>query len=152
MTVAAAFLSNAAMRLRFAALLLLLPSLSGCDDVYDRPLVGRYRLQAIDNYDTMSIVWEINGDETVGDGLPGPMVFAAGYDDRYVVAAVHPYDHREAPNDAVTQYFYIDRRFEHDAPNGLPYRGIRGPFDQATYRSEKKRLGLPEFTWHSPKL
>ncbi len=107
------------MCFRLAALLVLMPLLSACD-AYDRTLVGRYKLQAIDTYDDMSIVWRLDGDATVGDGLPGPMVFAAGYDERYVVAAVH-------------------------------HRGIKGPFGGDKYREEKKRLGLPDFTWHNPK-
>ncbi|MBV9882483.1 MAG: hypothetical protein JO276_05695 [Sphingomonadaceae bacterium] len=145
-----------ARRTVLAALLVL----AGCvfDTLYDRTLVGPYRLLAIDEMESMSIVWDIPGGGEVGDGLPGPTVFAAGYDDRFVVAAVHP---ELCPpfakgctghgmNRSVTQYWYVIR--QPDEWQHHPARGIRGPFTQAQFDAEKGRLHLPEFGIRFPEL
>ena len=138
-------------------------ALTGCfafDTVYDRTLVGPYRLLAIDDMESMSIVWDIpdGGGDTVGDGLPGPTVFAAGYDDRFVVAAVHPplcarfangcSEH--GMNRSATEYWYVIRQA--DEQQHHPRRGIRGPFTEARFEAEKVRLHLPEFSIRFPEL
>ena len=135
-----------------AALLTSSCFLPGSDVLYDETLVGPYRLVAIDDMRFMSIVWEIPGGGMVGDGLPGPTVFAAGFDHRYLVAAVHPpvckpfepNCHDAGMRRDVTEFWYVIR--QPDEREHLPYKGIKGPFDEATFDAEKRRLGLPEFT------
>ncbi len=98
------------------------------------------------------MVWDIPGGGLVGDGLPGPTVFAAGYDARYLVAAVHPEYCKPGENGCtkfgmnplVTQYWYVTR--QSDERQKLPYKGINGPFGAEQFASEKHRLHLPEFS------
>ncbi len=126
---------------------------SGCiwDGLYDETLVGPYRLVAVDDMASMSIMWEIPGGGRVGDGLPGPTVFAAGFDDRYLVAAVHPPVCKPLQADChdfgmrrdVTEYWYVIR--QPDEREHLPYKGIRGPFEKAHFQIVKRALNLPEF-------
>ncbi|MCW0196734.1 hypothetical protein [Sphingopyxis sp.] len=112
--------------------------------VHDETLVGPYRLAAADVDEDMSICWSGPGGVCVGDGLPGPTVFAAGYNEKYLVAAVHPRKFPDEPDRVITQYFYVVR--SSDEARKLPYGGIKGPFDEAAYNAEKARLRLPEFT------
>jgi len=120
--------------------------LSGCGFgfVHDETLVGRYKLVAVDTDEQMSLCWSLDSGNCVGDGLPGPTVFAAGFDDKYVVAAVHPHE----SNRSITQYFYVirDKRNEDSDDSGLSHSRIRGPFSPKDYEIEKARLKLPEFT------
>lgn len=132
--------------------------MSGCDTLYDETLDGPYRLHAIDTRETMAILWEIPGGGLVGDGLPGPTVFAAGQDEKYLVAGVHPqfckpFEEgctRHGMNRQVTEYWYVVR--QPDERERLPYAGIKGPFDARAFAAEKQRLGLPDFTIRFPDL
>ena len=110
----------------------------------DETLDGPYRLSTIDVDEDMSICWSGPDGICIGDGLPGPTVFAAGYNKDYLVAAVHPTKFPGPMDRSITQYYYVTR--SPDEAQKLPYSGIKGPFDQATYNREKARLHLPEFT------
>jgi hypothetical protein len=130
-------------------------ALGGCfrsDTVHDETLVGPYRLHAIDTMETMAILWEVPEGGLAGDGLPGPTVFAAGHNDRYLVAAVHPPVCRDLNPECsdfgmrrdVTEYWYVIR-----APSErerIPYNGIKGPLRADQFAAEKARLGLPDFS------
>jgi hypothetical protein len=117
--------------------------LSGCDTAYEETLVGRYKLLAIDIHENMQLCWALDSGTCASDGLPGRTVFAAGFDDRYVVTAVHP----DGAGGTITQFFYVIRdRQNEDDDWGMPYGGVKGPFDQSEYEAEKSRLNLPEFS------
>ncbi len=69
-------------------------------------------------------------------------VFAAGFDDKYVVAENHPDEDRNR-----TAYWYIIRDLKNeDKPLGIPYTGIMGPFGEKQYFELKARLHLPDFS------
>jgi hypothetical protein len=111
---------------------------------HDELLVGPYRLVAIDTDDDMSICWSLPSGDCVGDGLPGPTVFAAGYDDSYLVAAVHPRLLPSPANRGVIDYYYVlrsagDTRFPVESE-------IKGPLTLAEFEREKDRLNLPDFS------
>jgi hypothetical protein len=137
-----------------ASVALMALAVSAClfDTIHDEQLVGPYRLHAIDTMETMAILWEIPGGGLVGDGLPGPTVFAAGHNDRFLVAAVHPPVCPDIGPDcsdfamrrAVTEYWYVIR--SPDERERIPYDGIRGPFSARQFAAEKARLALPEFS------
>ena len=78
--------------------------LSGCGFVHDEKLVARYQLVAVDANNEMSLCWHLDNGNCVGDGLGGPTLFAAGYNDKFVVEAVHPESNRSR-----TVYYYILR-------------------------------------------
>jgi hypothetical protein len=120
---------------RFGSVGLLL-ALAGCGFAHDEPVAGPYRLVAVDSGEQMSLCYSL--DENCV-GRVGPTVFEAGANDAYVVAARHPgNDKRRA------EYFYLIR--ELDGPDADPSIAVRGPFDEATYRQQEARLGLPSFT------
>ena len=148
--------------LRRPALPILLAALAGCwpfhGFAYDEHLVGPYRLNAIDTMDQMAIVWEIPGGGLVGDGLPGPTVFAAGFDSRVLVAAVHPPVCPEPGEECVhpgirrdvTEFWVVIR--QPDEAEHLPYSGIRGSFTADRFEALKRRHGLPDFSVRFPEL
>tara|TARA_R110000868_G_scaffold193397_1_gene438304 strand:+ start:967 stop:1383 length:417 start_codon:yes stop_codon:yes gene_type:complete len=110
---------------------------------HDETLVGRYKLVATDTTEEMSLCWALDSGDCLGDGLPGPTVFAAGFDNKYIVTAIHPMKSGKA----TTQFFYIVRDpANENLDGGLPYKGIKGPFDEYQYKREKAQLLLPEFT------
>lgn len=110
---------------------------------HNETLVARYKLVAIDVKEDMSLCWALDNGNCAGDGLPGPTVFAAGFNDRYVVAAVHP----ATSGKSITQFFYIIRNpADEDKDSGLPYKDIKGPFGKEDYESAKARLHLPDFS------
>ncbi|MGZ8998467.1 MAG: hypothetical protein ACXW2T_06385 [Allosphingosinicella sp.] len=151
------------MRWASALAMALTPALGACsllanDLIHDEKLVGPYRLTAIDTMETLSILWEIPGGGLVGDGLPGPTVFAAGYDQYYLAAAVHP---QYCPpfaencsghgmNRELAEYYYVVRSA--DERERIPYDGIKGPFTASQFEAAKIRLGLPDFSRRFPEL
>ena len=112
--------------------------------VHDQPLIGPYRLVAVDARDDMMLCRGLEGGGCVGDGLPGPTVFAAGGDDRYLVIARHPTDFAEPTNRAVTEYYYAARSADEGDLGSRPK--VHGPFDEAEFDEESRRLGLPGFS------
>jgi hypothetical protein len=118
--------------------------LTGCDFGFlrDEILVGRYRLVAVDIKEQMMMCWSLDDGSCVGDGLPGNTLFAAGFNDKYIVAAVHPESNKD-----VTQFFYVvrDPRTENEYL-GIPYKGIKGPLSESEFETERSRLDLPAFS------
>lgn len=135
---------NPTGRLALSPFLLLAACVPFSGFVHDEVLVGPYRLNAVDTDEDMAICWATPEADCVGDGLPGPTVFAAGFDENYLVAAVHPSVSGQALDKTVTHYYYVVRA--PDEAQKLPYSGINGPFDEASFKLEKARLHLPEFT------
>jgi len=132
--------------IRFAALFSLI-LLAACGFVYDKTLVGRYKLVAVDVDEQMGLCWSLSNGSCEGMGPSEGTVVLAGFNDGYVVAAA---DRGNGPpaGKSATQFYYIIRSFEdQSSDDGLPYKGIRGPFTRQQYAAEKSRLHLPEFTW-----
>lgn len=118
---------------------------TSCGFTHDETLVGPYRLVAVDADEQMGLCWSVpntNGD-CVGDGLPSDTVYAAGYDQKYLVAAVHPTALGRPVNRSITQYYYIVR--SKDDFKEFPRR-IIGPMDGAQFDAAKAALHLPGFS------
>jgi hypothetical protein len=107
--------------------------------VHDELISEPYRLVAVDVLEDMSVCRTYQN-ACVGDGLPGPAVFQAGWNTKYIVAARYPhYPHRIDP-----QYFYIERtETEKDATTHV---NVVGPFNADEFARKKLLLGQPEFT------
>jgi hypothetical protein len=116
---------------------------SGCGFVHDEVLDGPYRLVAVDTRGDMSLCISV-GDDCSGDGLPGPMVFAAGANRQFVDIARHPPAADGQIDRRVTEYYYIIRM--PDEAKGVDPKNLIGPLDQARFDQEKRRLGLPAFS------
>ncbi|MDA9546649.1 MULTISPECIES: hypothetical protein [unclassified Bradyrhizobium] len=119
--------------------------LTGCGFVQDEAVDGPYRLVALDVDEDMMLCRSIGTDaDCVGDGLPGPTVFQAGANARYIVFARHPRKRGEQPNRSVTEFYYIAR--EANERDVLVQVSVSGPFNEAEWQEEKRRLQLPEFS------
>ena len=112
--------------------------------VHDQPLIGPYRLVAVDDREDVVLCRGLEGGNCAGDGLPGPTIFAAGGDDRFLVMARHPTKFPEPMNRAVAEYYYAERSADEGEPGSRPT--VHGPFDEAGFDEETRRLGLPGFS------
>ena len=108
----------------------------GCFDAHHEKLVGPYILIAVDTDQQMSVAYVVGGGLSVGRILP--VVFAVGYDERYIVAKRHPDGDR-----AITQFYYLD--IAKDSETGYQFKAVTGPLKEDEFSKEKARLGLPEF-------
>jgi len=69
-------------------------------------------------------------------------VFAAGFDDKYIVAENHPSRDRSR-----TAYWYIIRNAQSESdPMGILRARVMGPFPETQYRKLEARLNLPNFS------
>ncbi|HXC56001.1 MAG TPA: hypothetical protein VNU97_11955 [Rhizomicrobium sp.] len=119
-------------------------AISGCGFVDDETLVGPYKLVAVDVREDMSLCWQ-SLDGKVCEGIVGPTLFAAGFNDDYVVAAVHPSVFPKPPNKSVTQYYYVIRDRRNEGKDfGPPPKNVKGPFNARDYATERARLHLPD--------
>jgi hypothetical protein len=123
---------------RIAPLTMLL--LAACGFDYDETLVGRYRLVAVDEVHQMRLCWSMDRGDC--EWIIEDTIFAAGYDDKYVVAARHPNESMKS----IVEYYYVIRapktESKEDGDNDIK---VKGPFDRKQYEVEKRRLHLPEF-------
>jgi hypothetical protein len=121
----------------------LLMACSACGFVSDETLDGPYRLVAVDDRQDMSLCLSV-GQNCSGDGLPGPTVYSAGADRRFVVLARHPIGDQGVVERDVTEYYYIVRA--PDEARGVRPENLKGPFNLLQFAQERRRLGLPGFS------
>jgi hypothetical protein len=137
------------LKLKHLLPLVVLPCIIGCNAsgfAHDEQLVGPYRLVAVDTDDQMGICWSVPNTEgsCLGDGLPSDTVYAAGFDEKYLVAAVHPTVFGKPINKSETNYYYVIRT--PDERSAFPTGKIRGPMNQAQFEADKAALRLPGFS------
>jgi hypothetical protein len=134
------------MRMRRVLIILLAPLLlTGCfTSVFalDEKIVGPWRLMETDTAQDRAICRSDVGEgcETAIDA----MVYAAGWDSRYIVAARHPLIETGRPDMAKSEYYYIPRSPDESKPTWRAV--IQGPFSEAQFKSETVRLKLPPLT------
>jgi len=112
--------------------------------VHVQPLTGPYRLVAVDSREDMMLCRGLGKSDCMGDGLPGPTIFAAGADARYLVIGRHPTKFGEPLNRADTEYYYAERSADEADLGSRPT--VHGPFDRTQFDAEAGRLALPEFS------
>lgn len=119
--------------------------LAGCDN-RSAHVAGPFYLMAIDIEEQTALYRCPQGPkkDCVGDDLPGPTVFAAGADDKYVVAARHPRAN-EITDKKITQYFYFHRIPQETAEWWLHPEKIVGPLTEREFNAAKSTLHLPDF-------
>ncbi|MFN3387548.1 MAG: hypothetical protein ACK40O_01350 [Allosphingosinicella sp.] len=124
--------------------------LVGCGSAYDEPLDSPYRLVAADTMEQMMICSSVPEDDSVceGIGLPFGTVFAAGANERYLVAAIRrpqvelgPPSSRRGPE----EYYYIVRTPD-EGQRGLPQKNIVGPHTAEEFERVRRELNLPGFS------
>jgi hypothetical protein len=134
-----------ASRVKLWAGLAIALCVAGCGFVRDEVLDGPYRLVAVDISEDMSLCRSVGRDgDCVGDGLPGPTVFQAGWNSQYIVVARHPRHGKKAADRSVTEFYYVARQANDGDPRTAV--SVRGPFNESDYLQEKTRLQLPEFS------
>jgi hypothetical protein len=121
----------------------MLAGLAGCGFVREEQLSGIYWLVAVDSPESTMVCRRTSGTNCDGDELPGPSVFAAGADRRYVTIARHPEAPGSAPNKSVTEYYYVIRRRDDEA---LHRGAVVGPLTKEHFEAVKDRLHLPALT------
>jgi hypothetical protein len=124
--------------------MLLVPlGLSSCGGfVHDETLVSRYHLVAVDDDGDMMLCWSVDSGDCAGDGLGGSTVFAAGYNDKYVVVAIHP----DGPKTKRTKYLVVTRDSSGErSANGFP-RNVTEYADPGEFEAAKAARNLPGFT------
>jgi hypothetical protein len=130
---------------RWASIAVLLCTCGCLGFAWDEVLDGPYRLVAVDTHVDMVLCRSIGTEgDCVRDELPGPTVFQAGWNSKYIVVAVHPRRWPEAPNRSITHFYYIVRQpDEGNAARPVP---VIGPLNEVEYQQEKGKLQLPEFS------
>lgn len=131
--------------IRWTGLTVLL-SIGGCSGfVRDEVLDGPYRLVAVDLPEDIALCrsFGTKGD-CFGDNLPGPTVFQAGWNSKYIVAARHPYRWPDKPNRSISEFYYVVR--QPDEWNVVKQVSVVGPLNELEFEQEKRRLQLPEFS------
>lgn len=98
---------------------------------------GPYRLGWIDEPQAVTLDFARDGERVAG--RIDSVVYAVGWDGRYLVAKQHPDGNR-----AVTHYFVIDSTNDHLAAS--PARVVTGPLSETEFRHLSKKLGLPVFS------
>jgi hypothetical protein len=117
--------------------------LSSCSGfAHDETLVSRYHLVAVDDDGDMMLCWMLDSGDCVGDGLGGPTAFAAGYNKKYVVVAIHP----DGPSTKRTKYLVVTRDPAGEQTTyGVP-RKVTDYADQKKFEAAKIAWKLPDFT------
>jgi len=80
-----------------------------------------------------------------GDGLPGPTIFAAGANEKYVVVVRHPYKDGSFDRNRM-EYFYFARVKEELHGWGENPEKIIGPLNEVAFLAAKNRYHLPDFS------
>jgi hypothetical protein len=107
----------------------------GIGFAYEQKLSGKYCLVACDTLEQMGIDEMPTDGGNSYHGVIGETIFAAGWDDRFIIAKQHP-----KGNEKITD-FYILR-----VSDGL----VSGPWAEAGFVAERKKLDVPKeltFTW-----
>lgn len=124
-------------RLKCAAMLAAV-AVAGCAPgsiyLHDEPIDGPYHLRAPADAAEMHVCYlQTNG---VCDlRIPG-RVFAIGYDEDFVAAAVRPLN-----IDSKKVFYYVVRDF--DGPRADVTRTVRGPFENDAFVKEMREHGVP---------
>jgi hypothetical protein len=121
----------------FAALLF-----AGCDAIHER-LTGPYILTAVDVDEQLCVARESGGGAL---RLIGPVITDAGFNRKYIVAAVREPGVPGGPQ----SFYYLD--MAKDSEHGSQFHAVSGPFSKDEFEKKKREMGLPEFTRHFPKL
>jgi hypothetical protein len=114
-----------------------------CKGLSDQRIIGRYHLVAVD-YDKAqtTLSYEVHNGESFL-GVVGPMVFAVGYDNRFIILKEHPDKALfDSPDTNVTNYYIVAVPTVYtDLPNE---KNVYGPFDEYQFLVKRKELGVSD--------
>jgi len=116
----------------FISLCCALAACGGIGLAYDQKLVGNYGLAATDVMQQMSFVrFEASGSAI---GIVSETVFAAGWNERFVILKRHPAEANRTINKSITEYYIFS---VNDA-------AVRGPLSEAEFQKARLLLRVPE--------
>ena len=123
---------------RFTFGCIAVPGLVACGFVYDEPIVGPYRLVAVDVLEDMRLCRTLERERDC-IGRISETVFSVGWNARYVVAKQHPQNDR-----SITNYYYLERT--KDTIHANRNESVTGPLSFEEFDARTKSLGLPSFS------
>ena len=101
-------------------------------------LGGGYHLSAIDVPEDMSLGCNDMGNSI---GVVDNTVFAAGFDDHFIIIKQHPRQFPQKPDKSVTNYYIILK----ENPNNLPcYENKIGSLNEEQFIQRRIDYGIPE--------
>jgi hypothetical protein len=108
--------------------------LAGCGGIgfaYEKRLSGKYGLVAVDVLEQMDIS-EILPSGSANEVIP-ETVFAAGWDDHFIIAEQHPNDASHHLDKSVTKFYILT----------VADGALAGPLDESAFIRERTALGVP---------
>ena len=114
---------------------LIIVTLLGCDSWFldGRKITGPYLLIAIDIREQMHIAYDL-GDGTA-IGRIDPVVYAVGWNEKYIFAKQHPQNNR-----SITNYYIID--MTKDEKYADPEKSVIGPLTKQDYLRYCKEIEI----------
>jgi hypothetical protein len=117
--------------------------MTGCDGIYVEHLVGNYYLTKMD-YDDKELDLSYNLGNGSYIGVVPPALFAAGYDDEYIIAKLHPRNGLYgdgAINKKVTYYYIVPLKYKvHHSPD----ENRIGPLSEEEFPAKRKELKMSD--------
>ena len=111
-------------------------SLFSCDGLKNEHLTERYYFVAVDARENMSLGYSVNDDNSSFIDVVGETVFAAGYDDKYIILKQHPSNNR-----AITTYYIV---LIHKEFNYSPEKDVIGALTLAQFNEKRKELNISD--------
>ncbi|GAB4020039.1 hypothetical protein [Spirosoma koreense] len=106
--------------------------------IYEKQLNGPYYLDAVDEYEDMSISIQDGQD---GVGVIKATVFAVSQTDEFIIAKQHPLDETRNVDKSTTNYFIIPLKQKISKATD---RNYYGPLSFSEFNSKKKELGIED--------
>jgi hypothetical protein len=97
-------------------------------------LTERYYLVATDVPENMSLGYSVHDDNTTFVDVVGETIFAAGYNDKYIILKQHPSNNR-----TITNYYIVPiyKEFSY-----YPEKGVNGPLTIEQFNKKREELKI----------
>jgi len=118
-------------------ILLIGVAFAGCEYAIEDPVVGNYYMVATDTGEQCGLSYK-DSDSGYG-GVIRACVYAVGFNDNYIIAKQHPYEHGKELDKSITNYFILPLK------RGMNYRtmnGLIGPLTMAEFNQKSKELSI----------
>jgi hypothetical protein len=103
-------------------------------------LVGNYYLIKMDYADeNLEVSYKLEDENYVG--VVGPIVFAVGFNDEFIIVKQHPTNFGDTINRSITDYYIIPLKFKvHDWPD----ENKIGPMTYKQFLMKREDLNIPD--------
>ena len=119
-------------------------SLFSCNGLKNEHIIGRYYFVAVDARENMSLGYSVNDDNSSFVDVVGETVFAAGYDDKYIIVKQHPENNR-----SVTNYYIVPIYKDF---NYSPEKGVIGALTLEQFNEKRKELNIDDSVMFSKEI